>query len=206
MKPSWQIHTSNQRKVTNIFTKTILLRWPPPTTPRPISPNEPHIRGRALDTLLICSACTVYASSFASYYSAFGSIYTDGGRNPGVLKSPFFFFNFFFFAFWRILIGFCSGSFSFVFPYLFCDVLFLFPCCLFYDLFIFSQRRPSFCVLVFSPGSRCILMGSFYTSSCLTGLYYFKITKAADPCSDIIFLFFSVIWQCNSWLALAFSF
>lgn len=87
-----QIHTSNQRKVTNIFTKTILLHWPPPTTPRPISPNEPHIRGRALDTLLICSACTVYASSFASCYSAFGSIYTDGGRNPGVLKSPFFTF------------------------------------------------------------------------------------------------------------------
>lgn len=86
-------------------------------------------------------------------------------------------FIFFFFAFWRILIGFCSGSFSFVlsisFLLSFSCFLAVYPMiCLF-----FLQRRPSFCVLVFSPGSRCILMGFFYTSSCLTGLYYFSFFR-----------------------------
>lgn len=50
-------------------------------------PNEPHIWGRALDTLLICSACTVYASCF---FSSCKHAFTPmAGEYPGVPKSPF---------------------------------------------------------------------------------------------------------------------
>jgi hypothetical protein len=107
-------------------------------------PNEPHIWGRALDTLLICSACTVYASCFFQLLQA--CIYTDGGRISWSTKKSFFASSSF--AYWRILIGFCFGSlviffFSVSLCYFLCCFLFVsfavyllfFFACSFFSLF-----------------------------------------------------------------------